>query len=101
MAVAVVYRMPAMSAAQYRQSWTAGPPVDPPAGLIFHAGIGEDAAFFTVTVWESRAAYDAFAPLFAQAMRTLGFEFGTPEILPVHHFLPPVGSSSSAAQSTS
>lgn len=91
MAIAVVYRPPAMTAAQYRESWIGGPPVAPPAGLIFHAGMGEGAAFFTVTVWESRAAYDAFAPVFAQAMRERGFEFGTPEILPVHHLLPPLG----------
>jgi hypothetical protein len=89
-AVAVVYRTPAMSAEQYRQSWTGGPPVAPPAGMIFHAGIGEDTSFFTVTVWESLAAYEAFAPVFAQAMRERGFEFGKPEILPVHHFLPPL-----------
>ena len=89
MAIAVVYRVPAMSADQYRQSWIGGPPVAPPAGLIFHAGIGEDASFFTVTVWESRAAYDALAPVFAQVMKDRGFEFGKPEILPVHHCLPP------------
>jgi hypothetical protein len=58
--------------------------------LIFHAGIGEDTAFFAVTVWESQAAYDAFAPVLTQAMRERGFEFGKPEILPVHHFLPPL-----------
>lgn len=89
MAIAVVYRVPAMSADQYRQSWIGGPPVAPPAGLIFHAGIGEDNSFFTVTVWESREAYDAFASVFAQVMNERGFEFGKPEILQVHHFLLP------------
>jgi hypothetical protein len=64
-----------------------GPPVSPPPGLIFHAGIGEDADFLTVTVWESRAASDAFAPTFARVMNEKGFQFGTPEILPVHHVL--------------
>jgi hypothetical protein len=92
--IAVVYRPPAMTAEQYRESWASGPPVAPPAGLIFHAGMGEGTAFFTVTVWESRAAYDAFAPVFVRAMRERGFEFGTPEILPVHHFLPPSGTGS-------
>jgi hypothetical protein len=87
--IAVVYKPPAMTAEQYRESWASGPPVAPPAGLIFHAGMGEGTAFFTVTVWESRAAYDAFAPVFTRAMRERGFEFGTPEILPVHRFLPP------------
>ena len=89
MAVAVVYRPPAMTAEQYKQSWAGGPPLSPPAGLIFHAGIGEGAHFFTVTVWESKEAYEAFAPAFARAMREKGFLFGTPQILPVHHSLPP------------
>ena len=89
MAIAVVYRAPSMTAEQYSKSWEGGPPVAPPPGLIFHAGVGEGAEFFTVTVWESRAAYDAFAPIFAQAMSRHGFKFGPPEILPVHRFLPP------------
>jgi hypothetical protein len=90
MAIAVVYRSPTMTVEQYIKSWEGGPPVAPPPGLIFHAGVGEGVKFFTVTVWESQAAYDAFAPVFAQAMAQRGFEFGRPEILPVHRFLPPV-----------
>jgi hypothetical protein len=90
MAIAVVYRPPAMTADQYKESWSEGPPVSlPPPGLIFHAGIGEGADFTTVTVWESQEAYDAFAPTFARVMNEKGFRFGTPQILPVHHFLPP------------
>jgi hypothetical protein len=91
MAIAVVYRPPAMSAEQYMKSWAAGPPVAPPPGLIFHAGVGEGASFFTVTVWESRAAYDAFAPVFARGMAEMGLRFGEPEVLPVHQFLPAPG----------
>ena len=93
MAIAVVYRPPAMTAEQYKESWGGGSPVSPPPGLIFHAGIGEGADFSTVTVWESTAAYDAFAPMFARIMSEKGFTFGTPQILPVHHFLPPTGRS--------
>jgi hypothetical protein len=89
MAIAVVYRPPAMTAEQYRSSWAGGPPVEPPAGLVLHAGIGEGAAFFTVTVWESQAAYEAFAPVFVEAMAQRGFTFGKPEILPVHQVLLP------------
>jgi hypothetical protein len=89
MAIAVVYRPPAMTDQQYRESWAGGPPVAPPEGLIFHAGVGEGAAFFTVTVWASQAAYDAFAPVFTEAMARRGFTFGLPEILPVHQLLPP------------
>jgi hypothetical protein len=90
MAIAVLYRAPAMTSEQYNRTWEGGPPVAPPPGLIFHAGVGEGANFFTVTVWESRAAYDAFAPIFTEAMAQRGFEFGRPEILPVHRFLPPL-----------
>jgi hypothetical protein len=55
--------------------------------LIFHAGVGDGADFLTVTIWESRAAYDAFAPTFSRVMGEKGFQFGTPHILPVHHVL--------------
>jgi hypothetical protein len=95
MAIAVVYRPPAMTAEQYRESWAGGPPLSPPPGLLFHAGIGEGADFTTVTVWESKAAYDAFAPMFARVMSEKGFKFGAPQILPVHHFLPPIARSTS------
>ncbi len=91
MAIAVVYRPPAMSAEQYRESWAGGAPVAPPQGLIFHAGVGQGAAFFTMTIWESREAYDVFAPIFKKTMSELGLHLGEPQILPVHHFLPPVG----------
>jgi hypothetical protein len=89
MAIAVVYRPPAMTADQYKESWSGGAPVSAPPGLIFHAGIGEGAAFMTVTVWDSREAYDAFAPTFTRIMSEQGFRFGAPEILPVHHLLRP------------
>jgi len=89
MPIAVVYTPPAMTAEQYKESWSSGdgPPLPVPAGLLFHAGIGEGADFFTVTVWESREAYDAFAPLFKRTMSERGFHFGEPRILPVHHHL--------------
>lgn len=93
MPIAVVYRPPAMTAEDYKQSWDGGPPISPPPGLIFHAGIGEGVDFATITVWESSAAYEAFAPMFARVMSERGFKFGTPQILPVHHFLPPMGPS--------
>jgi len=61
-----------------------------PPGLIFHAGIGEGADFFTVTVWESQDADDTFAPTFARVMRAkAGYRFGPPNVLSVQHFLPP------------
>ena len=91
MAIAVLYRPPAMTAEQYKESWGGGPPVSPPPGLIFHAGMGEGADFTTITVWESRDAYDAFAPIFARVMRERGLVFGSPQIVPVHQVLIPDG----------
>jgi hypothetical protein len=78
-----------MTAEQYKASWSEGAPVSRPPGLIFHAGIGEGADFTTVTVWESKDAYDAFAPIFVRVMNDKGFRFGAPQILSAHHFLPP------------
>jgi hypothetical protein len=52
MAVAIVYRPPAMTAEQYITSWGGGerPPVPIPAGLLFHAGVREGDAL-PVGVW--------------------------------------------------
>jgi hypothetical protein len=89
MAIAVIYRPPAMTADQYKDSWAGGPPVAVPGGLVFHAGIGEGPDFITVTVWESPEAYEAFAPVFARTMAEKGFRFGPPQILPVHQVFSP------------
>lgn len=91
MAIAVVYRPPAMTAEQYKASWSGSgnPPVAVPPDLLFHAGVGEGDSFFTVSIWKSREAYDAFAPMFKLTMRKSGFEFGEPVILPVHHYIAP------------
>jgi hypothetical protein len=80
-----------MTAEDYKANWNEGAPVALPAGLIFHAGIGEGAEFATITVWDSRESYDAFAPMFAQVMAAKGFYFGPPQILPVHHLLTATG----------
>jgi len=87
MPIAVVYRTPAMTAEQYKSSWSGGkaPPVPIPTGLLFHAGVGEGDDFFTITVWDSRDAYAAFAPMFKRAMNERGLNIGEPRILPVHH----------------
>jgi hypothetical protein len=47
--------------------------------------VGEGDDFFTVSVWKTREAYDAFASRFKEALGAQGFEGGAPEILPVHH----------------
>lgn len=40
-----------------------------------------------MTVWDSREAYEAFAPEFKKAMSERGFTFGEPRILPVQHYI--------------
>ncbi|HWR17812.1 MAG TPA: hypothetical protein VN577_23485 [Terriglobales bacterium] len=89
MPVAVVYRPPAITAEQYRASWSQGTPVAVPDGLLFHAGIGEGEQFFTVTVWRDRETYYAFVPKFKQAMNEQGLVFGEPVILDVLHYIKP------------
>ncbi len=89
MPIAVVYRPPAMNAEQYKASWSQGAPVAVPAGLLFHAGIGEGEAFFTVSIWKDREAYDAFAPDFKRAMSEQGFVIGEPLILNVLQYIKP------------
>jgi heme-degrading monooxygenase HmoA len=57
----------------------------PLEGLLFDAGVGEGDDFFTISVWESPEAYDAFASGFKEAVGAAGLEGGAPQILPVHH----------------
>ena len=91
MAIAVVYRPPGMTEEQYKQSWSGsdGQPMPTPHGLLFHAGVGEADEFFTISVWESQESYDEFAPVFKHAMASMGFDFGTPATLAVHHMIDP------------
>lgn len=85
MAIAVVYRPPAVSEADYVASWANGSPMPDPKGLLFHAGVGEGGGFFTISVWENREAYDAFAAKFRAALGEEGFQGGKPEVLEVLH----------------
>ena len=85
MPIAVVYRPPAVTAEQYKALWAGGSPMPDAQGLLFHAGVGEGDDFFTISVWESREAYDAFASGFKEAVGAEGLEGGAPKILPVHH----------------
>jgi hypothetical protein len=87
MKMAVVYRPPAVSAEMYKASWANGSPMPDPKGLLFHAGVGEGDEFFTISVWESAEAYDAFGAKFKKALGAEGFEGGAPKILPVHHVI--------------
>ena len=91
MAIAGLYRPPGMTAEQYKESWSGsdGQPVSTPRGLLFHAGVGEADEFFTISVWESQESYDEFAPVFKKAMAGMGFDFGTPATLAVHHMIDP------------
>ena len=87
MAIAVVYRPPAVTAEKYKALWASGSAMPDAQGLMFHAGVGEGDDFFTISVWESPEAYDAFASGFKEAVGAAGFEGGAPQILPVHHMI--------------
>ena len=85
MKIAVVYRPPAVEAETYKATWASDVPKGNPEGLLFHAGVGEGEDFFTISVWESQEAYDAFAAGFKETLGDAGFAGGKPDILPVHH----------------
>jgi heme-degrading monooxygenase HmoA len=85
MKIAVVYRPPALNAETYKATWESNVAQGNPEGLIFHAGVGEGDDFFTMSVWESQDAYNAFASGFKETLGEAGFTGGKPLILPVHH----------------
>src|SRR4029450_8811560 len=78
MAVAVVYRPPAVTAEKYKDLWASGSPMPDAQGLLFHAGVGEGDDFFTISVWESRETYDAFASGVKEAGAAPGLEGDRP-----------------------
>lgn len=85
--IAVVYRPPNMTAEQYKASWSSARTAANcrRRGASCSTGSGEGDDFFTITVWESQEAYDEFAPVFKEVMASMGFDFGVPTVLPVHH----------------
>ena len=87
MKIAVVYKAPSVTAESYKASWANGSPMPDPAGLLFHAGIGEGEDFQTVSVWESAEAYEAFGARLKKALGEQGFTGGPPQILSVHHVI--------------
>jgi hypothetical protein len=60
---------------------------DPPAGLLFHASGPIDGGWGVIDFWESRAAFDAFAPRIRASAGAAGVELrSAPDIkeFPVH-----------------
>jgi heme-degrading monooxygenase HmoA len=78
MKIAVVYRPPALDAETYKATWASDVAKGNPEGLIFHAGVGEGDDFFTMSVWESQEAYNAFASGFKETLGAAGFAGGKP-----------------------
>src|SRR4029450_7120666 len=78
MPIAVVYRPPSVTAEKYKGTWASGSPMPDAPGLMFHAGVGEGDDFFTISVWESRETYDAFASGFKEAVGAAGLEGDRP-----------------------
>ncbi len=67
------------------------PAGDPPAGLLFHASGPIDGGWGVIDFWESREAFDAFAPRIQQSVQAAGVELqGPPDVkeFPVHETFP-------------
>ncbi len=75
MPIAVLYRPPAVTAEQYKATWSQGAPVAVPAGLVL-----EKAMPFSPSI---------FAPRFKQAMSEQGIVLGEPTILEVLQYIEP------------
>ncbi len=68
------------------------PAGDPPIGLLFHASGPIDGGWGVIDFWESREAFDAFAPRIQTSMAAAGVELqGAPDIkqFPVHETFAP------------
>lgn len=67
------------------------PAGDKPAGLIFHASGPIEGGWGVIDFWESREAFDAFAPRIQRSAEAAGVELqGPPDIkeFPVHETFP-------------
>jgi hypothetical protein len=68
------------------------PAGDPPKGLMFHASGPIEGGWGVIDFWESRAAFDAFAPRIQAAVGAAGVVLGgAPDIkeFPVHETFAP------------
>ncbi len=64
---------------------------DPPKGLLFHASGPIDGGWGVIDFWESREAFDAFAPRIQESVAAAGIQLqGPPDIkqFPVHETFP-------------
>lgn len=62
---------------------------NPPEGLIFHSSGPVEGGWSNLDIWESRAAFEAFAPRIEKAMQEAGIELGAPpelEEFAVHEY---------------
>ncbi|MDQ1541119.1 MAG: hypothetical protein QOH29_1845 [Actinomycetota bacterium] len=67
------------------------PAGNPPTGLLFHASGPIDGGWGVIDFWESREAFDAFAPRIEQSVQAAGVEVqGPPDVkeFPVHETFP-------------
>jgi hypothetical protein len=67
------------------------PAGNPPDGLLFHASGPIEGGWGVIDFWESREAFDAFAPRIEQSVEAAGVELqGPPDVkeFPVHETFP-------------
>jgi hypothetical protein len=94
MAISILFKPPAMSAAQYDAilGGLKGQGAFPPAGLRSHVAFGPQDRLYVHDVWDSLAQFEAFKPtLYPQIARVLGLPEGSAieaEIDEVHLCVP-------------
>jgi hypothetical protein len=93
MTVGIRMKIPGVTEEQFdKVNSRIDPTGDPPKGLLFHASGPIDDGWGVIDFWESRQAFDAFAPRIQQAAAAAGVELqGQPDVkeFPVHETFQP------------
>jgi hypothetical protein len=93
MTVGIRIKLPGVTEEQFdKVNSRIDPTGDPPKGILFHASGPIDDGWGVIDFWESRQAFDAFAPRIQQAAAAAGVEMqGPPDVkeFPVHETFQP------------
>ena len=91
MALAVYFHPASLTTAQYddviNKLDAAG--AGAPEGRLHHSSFGSDGSLMVYEVWESQAAFEAFAPTLMPILAGAGIDPGTPDVMPLHNLIHP------------
>ena len=89
MAVGLLFDGVGMSQDQYQQVFNAvtNNGAEPPPGCLTHVAGPTDGGFCVVETWESREAFEAFAPKLGPALQAAGIQ-GQPKVFDVVNSVP-------------